>query len=62
VQADLDTLSCWLSVNKLAVNVKKTNYIIFKSPHRKSTGPVKIKFNGIELLQVHSEVFRCTFG
>ena len=34
----------WLEANKLALNIEKTNYVIFHSPVKKITGMIMIKF------------------
>ena len=34
----------WLEANKLALNIEKTNYVIFHSPVKKITETVNIKF------------------
>ena len=31
VNTELQKLSCWFQANKLSINVKKSNYIIFKT-------------------------------
>ena len=31
VNTELQNLSCWFQANKLSINVKKSNYIIFKT-------------------------------
>ena len=33
----------WLAANRLALNIEKTNYVIFHSPNRKISEPISIK-------------------
>ena len=35
VNADIKHLSNWLNANKISLNVKKTEMVIFKSKHKK---------------------------
>ena len=35
----------WYDLNKLSLKIKKTNYIIIKSPKKKLTNPIDIKLN-----------------
>ena len=46
VNADLKHLPNWLNANKISLNVKKTEMIIFKSKQRKLEGDFKIKLCG----------------
>ena len=46
VNADIKHLSNWLNANKISLNVKKTEMVIFKSKHKKFEGDLKIKFCG----------------
>lgn len=49
---DLQVLSDWLDSIELCINVRKTNYIIFKTPKKKYTSvTLKIKDNIIENVQ-----------
>ena len=34
----------WLEANKLALNIKKTNFVVFHSPAKKLTEPIILKF------------------
>ena len=43
VNADLKHLVHWLNANKISLNVKKTEMVIFKSKQKKSEGDLKIK-------------------
>ena len=44
VNADLKYLVNWLHANKISLNVKKTEMVIFKSKQKKLEGDLKIKF------------------
>ena len=43
VNNELRKVKQWLDVNKLSLNIDKTNFIIFKSPQHSSLGTVNIK-------------------
>ena len=43
VNADLKHLVHWLNANKISLNVKKTEMVIFKSKQKKFEGDLKIK-------------------
>ena len=42
---DLKNLTYWLNANKIALNVKKTELVIFKHQRKKLDSPIKIKLN-----------------
>ena len=46
VNIDLKNLFNWLNSNKISLNVKKTQMVIFKSKIKKFNGTVKIKLSG----------------
>ena len=43
VNADLKHLVNWLNANKISLNVKKTEMVIFKSKQKKLHGDLKLK-------------------
>ena len=45
VNLDLKNLTYWLNANKIALNVKKTELVIFKHQRKKLDSPIKIKLN-----------------
>ena len=45
INIDLKNLSNWLNANKISLNVKKTETIIFKSRRKKYEGVIKLKLN-----------------
>ena len=49
VNADLKHLVHWLNANKISLNVKKTEMVIFKSKQKKFEGDLKIKLCGKRL-------------
>ena len=49
VNADLKHLVNWLNANKISLNVKKTEMVIFKSKQNKFEGDLKIKLCGKRL-------------
>ena len=51
VNEELKKLSLWLNINRLALNVAKTNFVIFRSPKKKSDHNVTIIMNRKALQQ-----------
>jgi len=51
INKDLRLLSEWLDLSELAINVKKTNYIIFKVPNKKYN-QIELKINGSTIQNV----------
>ena len=49
VNADLKSLVNWLNANKILLNVKKTEIVIFKTKLKKFEGDLKIKLRGKRL-------------
>ena len=45
VNLDLKNLTYWLNANKIALNVKKTELVIFKHQRKKLDSPIKIKLS-----------------
>ena len=54
VNADLKHLLNWLNANKISLNVKKTETIIFKSKQKKLEGDLKTKLCGKRLYPIES--------
>ena len=46
VNIDLKSLVNWLNANKISLNVKKTEMVVFKSKRKKFHDTVKIKLSG----------------
>ena len=52
----------WLIANKLSINIKKTNYMIFKSRQKKLNNPnLRISIHGELIKQKHSVKFLGVF-
>ena len=49
VNRDMKHLNNWLSANKISLNVKKTELVIFKSPRKVLLDEIKIKLSGKRL-------------
>jgi len=49
VNAELKRLHEWLIVNKLTLNIKKSNFIIFSHSRKKSSHQVNLKIDGVSL-------------
>ena len=54
VNADIKRLVNWLNANKISLNVKKTEMIIFKSKQKKFEGDLKMKLCGKRLYPTES--------
>ena len=54
VNTDLKHLVNWLHANKISLNVKKTEMVIFKSNQKKFEGDLKIKLCGKRLYPTES--------
>ena len=52
VNTEIQKISRWLQINKLSLNIKKTNYIIFKSKHKLINFKLNITIDNIEIEQV----------
>ena len=50
-------VSKWLQVNKLTLNIKKTQVILFNAKNKKVKEPLKLKINGENIKQVNSTKF-----
>ena len=46
VNQDLKNLTNWLNANKVCLNVSKAELVLFKSPRKLATVPLKMKLNG----------------
>ena len=54
INKELNKLTEWMNVNKLSLNVTKTNFMIFRSKHRKAGFSNNIKINGTDIDRVES--------
>ena len=54
---ELIKVSKWLQVNKLTLNIKKTQVILFNAKNKKVKEPLKLKINGENIKQVNSTKF-----
>ena len=54
INKELNKLTEWMNVNKLSLNVTKTNFMIFRSKHRKAGFSNIIKINGTDIDRVES--------
>ena len=43
---ELSKFDCWMKANKLSVNIKKTNYVVFKSKQKRINTDLSLSFNG----------------
>ena len=53
VNRELKKVKMWLDVNKLSLNIDKTNFIIFKSPQHSSPETICIKIEKFPIKQTH---------
>ena len=42
---ELIKIDSWIRSNKLSVNIKKTNYVVFKSAQKKASSDLPLSFN-----------------
>ena len=54
INHDMKHLNNWLSVNKISLNVEKTELVIFKSPRKVLLDEIKIKLSGKRLYPSNS--------
>ena len=54
VNIDLKNLLHWLNVNKISLNVKKTEIVIFKSKQKQFDGEIKLKLSRKRLFPTDS--------
>lgn len=61
VNSELDKINTWFKLNKLSLNVKKTNFIMFASKRNSSINSslntLEIKIDNSKIEQVHSSKF-----
>ena len=50
-------LSDWFKANKLPLNVKKSNYVIFKPRQRREEFDLTIEINGLKMIRVKEVTF-----
>ena len=55
VNNELSKLNEWFSINKLSLNVKKTNFMIFGNKHRNEA--LKIRINNEDIVKVSETKF-----
>mgnify|MGYP003433291688 FL=1 len=54
---ELDKISNWFKLNKLSLNIKKTNFILFTSRKRKLDEKPELKIDGTKIEQVRTAKF-----
>ena len=54
MQIEINKISDWLIVNKLSINIKKTKFVLFKSPKKRLNHSVTISINNKPTDQVES--------
>ena len=57
INNELIKVSKWLQVNKLTLNIKKTQVILFNAKNKKIKEPLKLKINGENIKQVNFTKF-----
>jgi hypothetical protein len=60
INKEVDLISKWFQMNKLSLNVSKTNFVLFKSPKKSYNNNQilnQILINGLPIKQVHSAKF-----
>ena len=54
INKDLSNLSNWLKTNKLSLNIKKTELVLFRPKKLKLDHSFKFKIDGKRLIPIHS--------
>ena len=54
---ELKKLSSWFQANKLSINIKKSNFILFKTKQNKQKLDFYFSINGIEIDRVNEVLF-----
>ena len=57
VNTELQKLSCWFQANKLSINVKKSNYIIFKTSQNRQKLDLDFSINDTKIDRVTETLF-----
>ena len=57
VNKELQKLSSWFQANKLSINIKKSNFILFKTKQNKQKLDLHFSINGIEIGRVNEVLF-----
>ena len=57
VNTELQKLSCWFQANKLSINVKKSNYIIFKTSQNRQKLDLHFSINDAKVDRVTETLF-----
>ena len=57
MQTEINKVSEWLNVNKLSLNIKKTKFVLFRSPNRKPKQELKLSINDENMKQVKNTIF-----
>ena len=57
MQTEINKVSEWLNVNKLSLNIKKTKFILFRSPNKKPKQELKLSINDENIKQVKNTIF-----
>ena len=57
VNSELNRLTDWFRANKLSVNIKKSNFVIFRPRQKRQTLDIKVYLSSQEIHQVNETVF-----
>ena len=57
VNGELNRLTDWFRANKLSVNIKKSNFMIFRPRQKRQTLDIKVYLSNYEIHQVNETVF-----
>ena len=57
VNNELVKLTDWFSANTLSINIKKSNYIIFRPRKKRQTFNIKVTLSNRDIIQVKETVF-----
>ena len=57
VNSELNRLTDWFRANKLSVNIKKSNFMIFRPRQKKQTLSIRVYLSNQEIHQVNETIF-----
>ena len=57
VNEELDKISRWFKINKLSINIKKTNFILFSNNHKKLNENLTVLIDNVPITNVNSTRF-----
>ena len=57
LNVELEKISSWFKVNKLSLNLNKTNYILFQKKSKITDNPINVKIDNVPIGKVKQTKF-----